>query len=137
MAPLKYKRQFIVLHWVLTLIFGPLFSPWINFVLRRQDEHLSFDLAEAYSISLFFSLIFSLPTLVVYLVVYYFLSRMNVSWTVIKVALVSTAIIGVLVSVTLLVGSSIGTEITLCYASSTLLSGILLSIIYDASKVPV
>lgn len=129
----RQRRKFMILHWTLTLIFAPVFSQLISY-LWGQNPHQVVALLEVYPISLLFSVVFSIPTLLVYLLANHYFTRLKTQWITTKVVLIAISIIGVAITMTL-IGGSLSMEIAYAYAISALICGTILGLIYNSNRV--
>jgi glucan phosphoethanolaminetransferase (alkaline phosphatase superfamily) len=88
------RRTFIVAHWSLTLPLAPFTLQAIDSLSGTNPNEMT-TLLEVYPIVLLFSIPFSLPTLLVYLLCFYFLSKYDVKWKVAKLVLIVVSVIGI------------------------------------------
>ena len=114
------------MHWGLTLLIAPFSSQAIEYVFI-PNKHKIVGLLEVYPITLIFSLVFSLPTLLIYLISFYYLSKNNINPTVSKYLLIVIAATGVYVTMSI-IGGSMSHEISIAYASTAVVVGMLLKL---------
>lgn len=114
--------SFLFKHWGTTLLLGPLASLIINrlFVL---NPHQVVSLFEFYPITLLFSLILSIPTYIIYGLVYYQLGIHQVKTRDSKVILIMVSTLGVVLTTAILSGS-MSEDIALSYSVSTIIAGL-------------
>ena len=119
-------KTFVVAHWVLTILLAPFTSQLLQYAFI-PNAHQIVGLLEVYPITLAFSIAFSLPTFLVYLTCFYFLSKRNVSPTISKYVLIGIAVTGVYVTMTIIKGS-MSQDITIAYSLTTLIVGLFLKL---------
>jgi len=101
--------------------------------LSRTNPSRYSGLLDIYLIVLVFSIIFSLPTIIVYLLVFYWLSKNSISLTNSKIILSITSTLGVFITLTIIY-SFRDFEITLGYCLTTFLVGLLLKINFNTKN---
>ena len=111
-------------HWIVTLLLAPFTSQAIEYIFGK-NPHQIVGLLEVYPISLLFSLIFSLPTLSIYLLCFYFLRGKHVHPIKSKAFLIAISIIGLVITISLIKGS-MSQEIIIAYSITLLVVGIIL-----------
>lgn len=118
------KGSYIFKHWGLTLLLAPFTSQALHYFITSNPHQIA-GLLEVYPIAVAFSIAFSLPTFIVYIAFFYLLDRNNASilWT--KLILISTAIIGVYVTMSIMNGSMTN-DIIAAYSLTALIVGIIL-----------
>lgn len=87
-------------HWFYTLLLGPLTSLLFDTVFGSIEESV-IGLFEAYPFTVIFSILFSIPTLIVYLGVFYLLSKWKASIWVAKIILIAVAVLGIFITFTI------------------------------------
>lgn len=120
------RRTYVVLHWVLTLLIAPFTSQAILYIWGT-NPHQVVGLLEVYPITLIFSILFSLPTFIVYLTSFYFLSKHNIGSTISKLILVGIAVLGVFITMTIIKGS-MSQDITIAYCLTAFVVGLILKL---------
>ena len=120
------KMSYLIGHWVLTLLIAPFTSQAIQYIWGT-NPHQVVGLLEVYPISLFFSIVFSLPTFLIYLTCFYFLSKHEIKWTLSKLILISVSAIGVFITMTIIKGS-MSHDIEIAYSFTALIVGLILKI---------
>ncbi len=113
-------------HWILTLLLAPLTSQAIEYIVGK-NPHQVVGLLEVYPISLLFSLIFSLPTLGIYLLCFYFLKRRQVHPIKSKASLIAISVTGLVITISLMKGS-MSQDIVIAYSITLLIVGIILKL---------
>ena len=84
-------------HWIFTLLISPVFSGVFD-KLFGKSSHQVIGLLEAYPLTLLFSSLFSFPTLIVYLFVFYFLAKHNVRALLAKAILMLVTMFGIIIT---------------------------------------
>jgi len=120
------SKIFVVAHWGLTILLGPFTSQALQYAFT-PNPHQIVGLLEVYPISLAFSVAFSLPTFLVYLICFYFLSKKHSSPTLSKYILIAIAVTGVFVTMTIIKGS-MSQDISLAYSLTALIVGLILKL---------
>ena len=118
------KRIFIIGHWVLTLLLAPVISQAIEYIWGA-NPHQVVGLLEVYPIALVFSIAFSLPTFLVYLLCFRFLARRDINFAVAKTILIAVSIIGIYTTQTI-IGGTMSQDIIIAYSVTTVIVGLLL-----------
>lgn len=120
------NNHFIIRHWGLTLLLAPLTSAAIHFFWGKdQDQVIS--LVTVYPITLLFSIIFSIPTLLVYLACFYLLTKQSIHFAISKAILIAVSIAGIYITQTAIAGT-ISYDIILAYGITSVIIGLLLKI---------
>lgn len=131
-------------HWGLTLLIAPiplilngLLSSSFNWnildMLKGIIEGVINGLS-SYIFIVFASIFFSLPTLLVCLLLFYLLKRINANFILTKVVLITIAILGIIITFQLIKGSAIET-LTYIYGAVSLLVGSILNIKKEESTI--
>jgi hypothetical protein len=84
-------------------------------------------LFEVYPIILLFSIAFSLPTFLIYLTCFYFLSNQDVKWAISKPILIAISVIGIYITMIIIKGS-MSQDIIIAYSVTTFIVGIVLKL---------
>ena len=95
-----------VRHWLTSLAVGPLLVFISNIVINSADINAN-DFFANYILLFFFGLIFSLPTIVFYYVVYNLLIKRQTSPVIIKIILDIVAVLGMCLTLHLIGGTAI------------------------------
>ena len=128
------RRKFLILHWSLTLLITPILGPIFQSLWSPLSNQLQLGaLFELYMLFIIFGVVFSIPTLAVYLLTYYCCIKLEMQWLRTKVILILLAISGAVTTI-YLIGGSWDSFIAYSYASSTLFFGVLLSFIYNSKQ---
>ncbi|MBG9378817.1 hypothetical protein I5907_21470 [Panacibacter sp. DH6] len=120
------KRAYVIGHWVLTLLLAPFTSQAIQYVWGT-NPHQVVGLLEVYPITVLFSIAFSLPTFLVYLTCFYFLSKQDINFAISKVILISVAVLGIYITQTMIKGS-MSQDIIIAYSVTAIIVGLILRI---------
>ena len=118
------KKTYVIEHWVLTLVLAPFVSQAIEHIFGRYPDQVV-DLLEVYPISVIFSAFFSLPTFLIYLTCFYFLSKHHVKWPISKPILIAIPIIGIYITQTIIKGS-MSKDIIIAYSLTAFIVGLIL-----------
>ena len=98
------RRIYIIVHWALTLLIAPFISQAIDYIFGT-NPHQVVGLLEVYPITLLFSIAFSIPTFLIYLTCFYFLSKQEVNSIVSKFILIAVSVLGIFITQTIIKGS--------------------------------
>ncbi|MBK6826710.1 MAG: hypothetical protein IPG86_07550 [Chitinophagaceae bacterium] len=120
----KLNQTYIIGHWGLTLLIAPFISEAIESVFGKNPHQIA-GLLEFYPITLVFSIIFSLPTLMVYLASFYFLSKKGIKISISKLILIAITVSGIFITQTFISGS-MSKEIVIAYSLAGILTGTIL-----------
>jgi hypothetical protein len=90
-------------------------------------------LLEVYPIAIIFSLLFSIPTYILYAFLYYYLARTSINLNFAKVILISFVVIGV-ISTTLIIKGSIMKDIAISYSIASIITGIFLTLKFEENQ---
>jgi hypothetical protein len=118
------RSTFVIGHWVFTLLLAPLTSQVIGY-FYGTDPHQIVGLLEVYPIALMFSIAFSIPTLLIYLIFFYFLSKNRVSISISKFVLIAVSAIGIVITQTIIKGS-MSRDIIIAYSVTSVIVGLVL-----------
>jgi Sec-independent protein secretion pathway component TatC len=120
------RRTFVVGHWALTLLLAPFTSQALQYILLPNPHRIA-GLLEVYPIALIFSIAFSLPTFLVYLTCFHFLSKQNVNWRISKLILIAVSVIGICITMSIIQGS-MSQDMAIAYSLTALIAGLLLKL---------
>jgi len=120
------KKAYVIGHWGLTLLLAPLTSQAIQYILGT-NPHQVVGLLEVYPITLLFSIAFSLPTFLVYLTCFYFLSRHDINFVLSKVILIVVSVLGIYITQTIIKGT-MSQDIIIAYSVTAIIVGPILRI---------
>ena len=118
------RRTYIIAHWALTLLIAPFISQAIDFIFGT-NPHQVVGLLEVYPITLLFSIAFSIPTFLIYLTCFYFLSKQDVNSIVSKFILIAVSVLGIFITQTIIKGS-MSQDIIIAYSVTAFIVGLLL-----------
>lgn len=118
------RRAYVIGHWVLTLLLAPFTSQAMQYI-RGTNPHQVVGLLEVYPITLLFSIAFSLPTFLVYLTCFYFLSKQDINLSIAKVILISVSVLGIYITQTIIKGS-MSQDIIIAYSATAVIVGLIL-----------
>jgi Na+/alanine symporter len=118
------KKAFVIGHWGLTLLLAPLTSQAFQ-SFWGTNPHQVVGLLEVYPITLLFSFAFSLPTFLVYLTCFYFLSRQDINFVISKVILIVVSVLGIYITQTIIKGT-MSQDIIIAYSVTAIIVGLIL-----------
>ena len=118
------RRTYIIIHWTLTLLIAPFSSQAIDYIFGA-NPHQVVGLLEVYPITLLFSIAFSIPTFLIYLTCFYFLSKQEVNSKVSKFILIAVSVLGIFITLIILKGNMIQ-DIIIAYSVTAFIVGLLL-----------
>jgi hypothetical protein len=127
------KRAYVIGHWALTLLIAPFTSQAIDY-FYGTNPHQVVGLLEVYPISLLFSIAFSLPTFLIYLTCFYFLSKRNVNLVVAKLMLIVISVLGIFITQTIIKGS-MSNDIIIAYSITSIIVGLILKLKETETKI--
>ena len=120
------SRTYLIGHWVLTLLLAPFTSQIIEYIVGKSP-HQIVGLLEVYPITLLFGIIFSLPTFLIYLTSFYYLSKHNLNFAISKLILIAISVLGVFITQTIIKGS-MSKDIIISYSITTIIVGLMLKL---------
>ncbi len=120
------RRSYVIGHWIITLLLAPFTSQAILYIFGKSP-HQIVGLLEVYPITFLFSLVFSIPTFVIYLLTFYFLSKHNVKLTIAKTILIAISVLGVFITILIIQGIR-SLDIAFAYSITCLVVGLLLKL---------
>ena|SRR5215217_1126460 len=122
-------------QWLITISLGPLILPLIELSLNNFRNAIG--LLEVYPLFLLFGIAFSLPTLLVYFIIYRFLTkRQNPEW-IVKANLNLVAILGIAATYRFnLTKGNLTLKLFIAYCSVILLSSIILRLNTKQNALP-
>ena len=118
------KRAYVIGHWVLTLLIAPFTSQAIQYIWGT-NPHQVVGLLEVYPITLLFSIAFSIPTFLIYLTCFYFLSKQDINFAMSKSILITVSILGIFITQTIIKGS-MSQDIIIAYSVTAFIVGLVL-----------
>jgi len=120
------RWSYVFKHWGSTLLLGTTILTLVSGFKFLSPSEIGNVLAW-FTIYLIFSIIYSIPTLIIYLLVFYRLINRNIDSKWIKFILISITIIGITLT-TLLIDFSSLKNLTIYYSISSVVTGILFKI---------
>ena len=120
------RKGYTLGHWTLTLLIAPFTSQGLQYLFQPNPQQVV-GLLEVYPITLVFSIIFSLPTFVVYIFCFFILRRLKTKIFISKVVLISISIIGIGVTMSIMNGS-MTPDIIAAYSVTSFIVGVLLKL---------
>jgi len=118
------RRTYIIGHWSLTLLLAPLTSQVIQYIWGT-NPHQIVALLEVYPITLLFSIVFSLPTFLIYLTCFYLLSKWDINIILSKLVLISISVLGIYITQTIIKGT-MSQDIIVSYSVTAVVVGLIL-----------
>ncbi|MEK6495461.1 MULTISPECIES: hypothetical protein [Myroides] len=118
--------NYLLKHWASTLLIAP-FIVQILMYISKNNAHQIVGLLEVYPITLIVSVVFSLPTYVIYGIIDYFAIKNSVSEKTNKYILICTALVGILFTFLILFKTN-QLEIILGYGITSVFFGIILKL---------
>ena len=119
-----FRKKYIIAHWALTLLIAPFTSQAIDYIFGA-NPHQVVGLLEVYPITLLFSIAFSIPTFLVYLTCFYFLSKQDINFAISKFILITVSVLGIFITQTIIKGS-MSRDIIIAYSVTVLIVGLVL-----------
>lgn len=117
------QSSYAVLHWVLTILISP-FTSYIQQVLEYNSINGA-GLLGLYPYLILFGFAFSIPTLLIYFFCFYFLAQSNISVLLSKLILISVAILGIIITISIVL-EQLDMDFILPYSITTLIVGLML-----------
>jgi len=118
------KKSYVIIHWVLTLLIAPFTSQTVEYIFEK-NPHQVVGLLEVYPITFLLSIVFSIPTFLIYLTCFYFLSRQNANRALSKCILIAVSILGIFITQTIISGS-MSQDIIIAYSFTAFIVGLTL-----------
>ena len=118
------KKSYLIRHWAFTLLIAPFTSQAFEFIFGA-NPHQVVGLLEVYPITILFSIAFSLPTFLIYVTCFYFLSKQDTNIVISKFILITVSILGIYITQTIIKGT-MSRDIIIAYSVSALLVGLVL-----------
>ncbi|WP_338378118.1 hypothetical protein [uncultured Flavobacterium sp.] len=123
--------SYLFKHWFGTLIISPFVYELFN--LMKVNSNRVIGLVEIYPITFIFSLIFSIPTYIIYGFIYYFLARNEVSIMKSKIILLLFTVLSILLTFHIVFNARELT-ISISYAVTSIILGIYFKLNFKESK---
>ena len=118
------RKTYVIGHWVLTLLIAPFTSQAIEY-FYGTNPHQVVGLLEVYPMTVLFSIAFSLPTFLIYLACFYFLSKHDVNFAVSKFILIVISVLGIFITQTIIKGS-MSRDIIIAYSVTSIVVGLVM-----------
>ena len=118
------RKTYLIGHWALTLLVAPFTSQAIEYIYGANPHQVA-GLLEVYPITVLFSIAFSLPTFLIYLACFYFLSKQDVNFSVSKFILIVISVLGIFITQTIIKGS-MSHDIIIAYSVTSIIAGLVL-----------
>lgn len=113
---------FLFKHWIFTLLLGPVISQLLLYVTVLHPNKIV-SLLEVFPLAFIFSLIFSIPTYIIYTFVYIYFSKKDLPVLLSKFILISIAVSGIFITSYLIKGY-MWLDIALSYSISSITTGL-------------
>lgn len=123
--------SYLFKHWFGTLLLAPFVYELFN--LMKVNSNRVIGLVEIYPITFIFSLIFSIPTYIIYGFIYYFLARKEISIVKSKIILLQFTILSILITFHVVFNARELT-ISISYAVTSIILGIYFKLNFKESK---
>ena len=128
------NKSYLILHWILTLAISPFTSQALDYFFG-SNPHRIVGLLEVYPITFLFSIAFSLPTILIYHVLYKFLSNKKIDFRYSKLLLISISVLGITIT-QLVIEGSMSQEIIIAYSFTTIIVGLFLRLkAFETAKI--
>ena len=118
------RKTYVAGHWVLTLLLAPFTSQALQYIFLPNPDPIA-GLLEFYPIALIFSIAFSLPTFLIYLACFYFLSKRDLNFAISKVILITVSVLGIYITQTIIRGT-MSQDIIIAYSITAIIVGLIL-----------
>src|SRR5262245_47494649 len=118
------KNSYLIDHWLLTLLIAPFTSQVIE-LIWGTNPHQVVGLLVVYPVTVFFSIVFSIPTFLIYLTCFYFLSKQDINTMMSKFILITITIFGIYITQTVVKGT-MSQEIIIAYSVTAFFVGLAL-----------
>lgn len=113
---------FLFKHWIFTLLLGPIISQLLMYSTVLHANKIV-GLLEVFPIAFIFSLVFSIPTYIVYAFIYYYLFKKNLPILFTKCILILIAVSGIFITAALMKGY-MWFDIAISYSISSIITGL-------------
>lgn len=119
-------RAYLFKHWVMTLILAP-FLPAIYELFFDPIKGQVIGLLKVYPVIFIFSLVFSIPTLIIYHFVFSYLIKRQTNPALTKTILIILTILGITITI-LLIGGSLSTTLIYSFSIAACMAGVVIRI---------
>ena len=116
------RKSFMFLHWGLTIFLTPFISQIIGYIFGN-DPHRVVGLLEVYPITFLFSIVFSIPTFVIYYLSFSLLARNKIRLLLSKIILMSLTVLGIYTTQRLIDGN-MSKDIVVSYSITSIFVGL-------------
>ena len=116
------RKSFILLHWGLTILLAPFISQIIDYFIGN-DPHQVAGLLKVYPITLLFSIIFSIPTFLIYYLIFLLLAKSRINLLLSKIILITFTVLGIYITQRL-IDESMSKDIIVSYSISSIFVGL-------------
>ena len=123
---------FLFKHWIFTLLLGPIISLLLMYITELHPNKIV-SLAEVFPIAFLFSLFFSIPTYIIYAIVYYYFSNKELPILFTKSILIFIAVSGIFITSSLMKGF-MWFDIALSYSISSILTGLFFKLNFKSEE---
>jgi hypothetical protein len=120
------NQNYLIKHWLTTLVLASFLRPLYEFILKPIPGQIV-GLLEIYLITLIFSFLFSLPTLIIYFLTFKQLIKQNANPILTKFILISVTVIGINITV-LLIGGSLSLTLIFAFSCAGIITGCIFKI---------
>ncbi|TMI62591.1 MAG: hypothetical protein E6H07_14345 [Bacteroidetes bacterium] len=110
----------------MTLLIAPFTSQAIEYIFGT-NPHEIVGLLEVYPITLLFSIAFSIPTFLIYLICFYFLSKQDINFWGSKFILIAVTVLGIFITQAIIKGS-MSQDIIIAYSVTAIFVGLILKL---------
>ncbi|OYX85186.1 MAG: hypothetical protein B7Y83_05570 [Flavobacteriales bacterium 32-34-25] len=114
--------NYLIKHWVFTLLLGPFISQILMYITILHPNKIV-GLLEVYPIAIIFSIVFSIPTYIIYAFIYYYFSNKILTVLFTKTILISLAVIGIFATLKI-IGGTISLDIAISYSIASIITGL-------------
>ncbi len=120
------NKNYAIKHWLTTLLLAP-FLPSVYELIFKPISGQVVGLLEVYPITLVFAFFFSLPTLVIYFLIFKMLIKQNVNPVLTKIILISLTVTGITTTI-LLIGGSLSLTLIFAFSLASIVAGCIFKI---------
>ncbi len=128
------KFNYPLKHWLTTILLGPLFPIVFSLIFGEQygqeENQIAF-----YPLFLLFSIAFSMPTIFMYYLIYYYLKTTDIKPTHLKLTVIIWTILGISMTFLFMGGKSTIYYIII-YSIAAIISGLIWKIDVEENEIP-
>ncbi|MBO9562141.1 MAG: hypothetical protein J7621_05175 [Niastella sp.] len=121
------KQGYLFKHWLTTLLLAPLMPSVYEFIFVPISGEI-IELVDLYPVVFFYSLFFSLPTLIVYYIVFRLLNKGHVHPLLAKAILIGMSIAGICTTLLILGRGRLTETLILSFSVASIVAGCIFSI---------